>query len=207
MTLLPADDYDTLRGCETMLEEVVQDGLRRLVISQADGPLEGMLLTALARVIAVRASLADVRLGWDEHHIPEDDPDLSGCAYYRRYHRMPDANPEAACSYSCGDEPACITNEPIGGWPGARLRDVEVQAQTSTEWDRIMLTRLAQERDEARAEVVRLRSTAVAFDIVCDAITHLDAGESGIARRRMQDALEVMSPAVHKHHVPEDGTL
>lgn len=56
-----------------MLEEVVQEGLRRLVISQADGPLEGMLLTALAGVIAVRASLADVRLGWDEHHIPDDE--------------------------------------------------------------------------------------------------------------------------------------
>lgn len=73
MPLLPANDFDTLRGCETMLEEVVQEGLRRLIASHADGPLEGMPLTALAGVIAVRASLADVRLGWDEHHIPDDE--------------------------------------------------------------------------------------------------------------------------------------
>lgn len=72
MGLLPADDFQTLRGCETMLEEVVQEGLRRLTISQADGPLEGMLLHALAGVVAARAALANVRLGWDEHHIPED---------------------------------------------------------------------------------------------------------------------------------------
>lgn len=64
------DSFTALRGIESLLEEVAETGLRRLVIDQADSPLEGMLLTALAGVIAARASLADIRLAWDEHHVP-----------------------------------------------------------------------------------------------------------------------------------------
>lgn len=42
--------------------------------------------------------------------------DYSECAYYKRCHGRPGYE-DGICSFGCHDEPACITDEPEGGWP------------------------------------------------------------------------------------------
>jgi hypothetical protein len=47
----------------------------------------------------------------------EAEIDLSGCLYYRHFnYREP--LPEGFRCGSCWTEPACVTSEPEGGWPG-----------------------------------------------------------------------------------------
>jgi hypothetical protein len=63
--------YETLRGIEaTLTFTAIQ--LDELIGTQPDTALEGMLLSALAAVTGARASLADVRLNWDDLCSPED---------------------------------------------------------------------------------------------------------------------------------------
>lgn len=47
-------------------------------------------------------------------------PDLATCAYYRRANKLPGYDPEGTCSFGCVDEPACLTEEPMDGWPSVR---------------------------------------------------------------------------------------
>ncbi len=63
--------YQLLRGVESTLAFTAIQ-LAELVESQPDTALEGMLLSALAAVTGARASLADVRLNWDDLCAPED---------------------------------------------------------------------------------------------------------------------------------------
>lgn len=63
--------YDLLRGVESTLAFTASQ-LDELIGSQPDTALEGMLLSALAAVTGARASLADVRLNWDDLCAPED---------------------------------------------------------------------------------------------------------------------------------------
>lgn len=63
--------YQLLRGVESTLAFTVIQ-LTELVESQPDTALEGMLFSALAAVTGARASLADVRLNWDDLCAPED---------------------------------------------------------------------------------------------------------------------------------------
>jgi hypothetical protein len=46
--------------------------------------------------------------------------DLSRCPYYQT-EGLPDAE-RGTCQYGCRDEPECVTCEPSGGWPLARVR-------------------------------------------------------------------------------------
>lgn len=50
-----------------------------------------------------------------------DDPDLSTCPYYQRYHALPGCDPSGVCyQQSVCDrtgEPLCVTDEPKDGWP------------------------------------------------------------------------------------------
>ena len=50
--------------------------------------------------------------------------DLSDCPYFRRYAGMEGHDPEGTCSYGCRDEPSCVTDRPLHGWPS------EQRAQT-----------------------------------------------------------------------------
>lgn len=45
------------------------------------------------------------------------DADMSDCAYWQ-YQR--NGGPRATCTGGCYEGPACITNEPINGWPSTR---------------------------------------------------------------------------------------
>lgn len=63
--------YEVLRGVESTLAFTTAH-LNELAESQPDTALEGMLLSALAAVTCARASLADVRLNWDDMCAPED---------------------------------------------------------------------------------------------------------------------------------------
>ena len=63
--------YETLRGIEATLTFTATQ-LDELLGTQPDTALEGMLLSALAAVTGARASLADVRLNWDDLCSPED---------------------------------------------------------------------------------------------------------------------------------------
>ena len=63
--------YEVLRGVESTLAFTTAQ-LNELAESQPDTALEGMLLSALAAVTGARASLADVRLNWDDLCAPED---------------------------------------------------------------------------------------------------------------------------------------
>ncbi|MFD9734373.1 hypothetical protein [Umezawaea sp. NPDC059074] len=45
------------------------------------------------------------------------EEDLSGCAYWLFVNGK---GPRASCSNGCWQEPACITDEPIDGWPSQR---------------------------------------------------------------------------------------
>lgn len=42
--------------------------------------------------------------------------DLSDCPYYMSGY----SGGPGKCSYGCREEPACITEEPIGGWSSVR---------------------------------------------------------------------------------------
>ncbi len=46
------------------------------------------------------------------------EPDLSSCPYYQSMTK-PDAE-RGTCDRGCYSEPACITDEPAGGWPATR---------------------------------------------------------------------------------------
>ncbi|QGH79456.1 hypothetical protein SEA_LIMPID_145 [Streptomyces phage Limpid] len=45
----------------------------------------------------------------------EHPEDLSGCAYFQG---------KGTCSYGCWEEPRCHTDEPEGGWPSERFKDM-----------------------------------------------------------------------------------
>lgn len=57
--------YEILRGIESTLTFTAAQ-LDELIGTQPDTALEGMLLSALAAVTGARASLADVRLNWED---------------------------------------------------------------------------------------------------------------------------------------------
>jgi len=63
--------YEILRGVESTLMFTAAQ-LDELIGTQPDTALEGMMLSALAAVTGARASLADVRLNWDDLCAPED---------------------------------------------------------------------------------------------------------------------------------------
>jgi hypothetical protein len=54
--------------------------------------------------------------GWPEDE-DEAEIDLSGCLYYRHFNYH-EPLPEGFRCGSCWTEPACVTSEPEGGWPG-----------------------------------------------------------------------------------------
>lgn len=45
------------------------------------------------------------------------DLDMSDCPYFRRYGGAEGHDPNGTCSYGCRDEPSCITDRPLHGWP------------------------------------------------------------------------------------------
>ncbi len=49
----------------------------------------------------------------DEEFEDPGEEDLSGCPYYQRIKG-------ATCIYGCWQEPRCITDEPLYGWPSER---------------------------------------------------------------------------------------
>lgn len=121
--------------------EVVKKALRRL--DPADDSTLAVVDLDAAGVAVVEALEAAGALMPDEaasllqqraelHHQVEearaeltelDDPDLGAeCPYYARHHDLPGHDPEAVCSMGCRDEPACVTCEPLGGWPSSTRR-------------------------------------------------------------------------------------
>ncbi len=46
----------------------------------------------------------------------DDEEDLSGCPYYRDRDR-------GVCDSGCHSEPACVTGEPVGGWPSLHAQE------------------------------------------------------------------------------------
>lgn len=59
---------------------------------------------------------------------------LGSCPYFLTRGRRDDER--GLCSFGCVDEPACVTSEPPGGWPGSvrryRKKPVEIEA---ARWD------------------------------------------------------------------------
>lgn len=64
--------------------------------------------------------------GQSEHdYFVQDDLNLRVCPYYRLYHGDPNpgegAHGPGTCMGGCHDEPACVTDEPLEGWPPVRV--------------------------------------------------------------------------------------
>lgn len=39
------------------------------------------------------------------------------CPYFQRFQGLPGHDPNATCTFGCWQEPRCITDEPMRGWP------------------------------------------------------------------------------------------
>lgn len=63
---------------------------------------------------------------------PGGDGDLTDCPYFRRYAGVPGADPEGICSHGCREEPSCVTDRPIEGWP----REAALSTSTPSPRDR-----------------------------------------------------------------------
>lgn len=63
----------------------------------------------------------------------EVDLDLSTCPYFQRYIEAPGADPNGICGFSCTSEPACITDEPVEGWPAERVGALEDRERRKAE--------------------------------------------------------------------------
>lgn len=55
----------------------------------------------------------------------EEEPDRSHCPYFAVWHHLPWKDREGAfgpgtCGGGCWEEPACITEQPLEGWPRMR---------------------------------------------------------------------------------------
>lgn len=55
------------------------------------------------------------------------------CPYYGRYHELAGHDPNAVCEGGCSDEPACVTDEPFGGWPRSAW-SIDKPSERSIAW-------------------------------------------------------------------------
>ena len=103
---------------------------RELHVGQADARVQGDRHEAAAASVTevwpqfceCSEELADEAAAAD-HDCEWEEPDLSDCPYFRKYHRLTGADEEGAwgsgtCTYGCWDEPHCVTSRPPEGWPG-----------------------------------------------------------------------------------------
>ena len=43
------------------------------------------------------------------------------CPYFARCFRVPGYDPDGICNQGCREEPACMTDEPLDGWPMRKI--------------------------------------------------------------------------------------
>lgn len=77
-------------------------------------------LQSLNRVHYLTGVLASISMVvFPEEDADESEADLSGCPYYR-HSKHDEPLPEGFQCGSCWTEPACVTDQPHGGWPSER---------------------------------------------------------------------------------------